>query len=52
MTGPRTEGRYNEWVPTQDSQFLCLDKKLLRTEQHPRGIEACDLLGPDDELVS
>lgn len=50
-TGPWTEGRYNEWVPTQDGQYLCLDKKLLRTKQHPRGIEACDLLGPDDELI-
>ncbi|MEV0805035.1 DUF6119 family protein [Micromonospora sp. NPDC050200] len=28
-----------------------LDRRLLRTGQHHRGIEACDLLGPDDELI-
>ncbi|MGW3606525.1 DUF6119 family protein [Micromonospora sp. NPDC005161] len=28
-----------------------LDRRLLRTSQHHRGIEACDLLGPDDELI-
>ncbi|MEU8425095.1 DUF6119 family protein [Micromonospora sp. NPDC048835] len=28
-----------------------LDRKLLRTDQHHRGIEACDLLGPGDELI-
>ncbi|MDG4810607.1 TIGR04141 family sporadically distributed protein [Micromonospora sp. WMMD1120] len=28
-----------------------LDRRLLRTSQHNRGIEACDLLGPDDELI-
>ncbi|MER5454640.1 DUF6119 family protein [Micromonospora sp. NPDC002389] len=31
--------------------MVLLDRKLLRTGQHPRGIEGCDLLGPDDELV-
>ncbi|MET8280290.1 DUF6119 family protein [Micromonospora sp. NPDC005174] len=28
-----------------------LDRKLLRTRQHPRRIEACDLLGPNNELI-
>ncbi|MET8267171.1 DUF6119 family protein [Micromonospora arida] len=28
-----------------------LDRKLLRTGQHHRGFEACDLLGPGDELI-
>ncbi|MFI7605872.1 DUF6119 family protein [Micromonospora sp. NPDC049366] len=28
-----------------------LDRRLLRTNQHPRGIEACDLLGPNGELI-
>ncbi|MET8258187.1 DUF6119 family protein [Micromonospora sp. NPDC005205] len=28
-----------------------LDRKLLRTGQHHRGFEACDLLGPDNELI-
>jgi uncharacterized protein (TIGR04141 family) len=36
---------------TSNISYLCLDKKLIRTEQHPRGIEACDLLGPDNELL-
>lgn len=31
--------------------FLCLDRKLVRTHAHPRDFEACDLLGPDQELV-
>ncbi|GAA4889103.1 DUF6119 family protein [Saccharopolyspora cebuensis] len=31
--------------------FVCLDRKKLHTTQHPHGIEACDLLGPDDELI-
>ncbi|PZG21803.1 hypothetical protein C1I95_06560 [Micromonospora craterilacus] len=31
--------------------MVLLDRKLLRTAQHHRGIEACDLLGPSDELV-
>jgi uncharacterized protein (TIGR04141 family) len=28
-----------------------LDRRLLRTGQHHRGIEACDLLGPNNELI-
>ncbi|MEU8179150.1 DUF6119 family protein [Micromonospora sp. NPDC049047] len=28
-----------------------LDRKLLRTKQHPHRIEACDLLGPGGELI-
>lgn len=31
--------------------YLCLDRKLVKSPQHPRGIEACDLLGPGDELI-
>ncbi|MFJ2593298.1 DUF6119 family protein [Streptomyces erythrochromogenes] len=46
-----TEGRYNELVMRVHPDFLCLDKKLVRTVQHPRGFEACDLLGPDNELI-
>lgn len=46
-----TEGNYNLLVQHQDARFLCLDKKLLRTKQHPRGFEVCDLLGPDNELI-
>ncbi|MGW1097584.1 DUF6119 family protein [Streptomyces sp. NPDC002455] len=46
-----TEGAYNCLVQHDDSRFLCLDKKLLYTVQHPRGFEVCDLLGPDNELI-
>ncbi|MEV0154255.1 DUF6119 family protein [Micromonospora sp. NPDC050686] len=45
------EDAYNREVVKRDSKLVLLDKKLLRTAQHPRGIEACDLLGPEDELI-
>jgi uncharacterized protein (TIGR04141 family) len=45
------EGAYNHTVAEIDQRFVLLDKKLLRTAQHPRGIEACDLLGPGGELI-
>ncbi|WP_406103708.1 DUF6119 family protein [Micromonospora globbae] len=45
------EGAYNRTVTERDQRFVLLDKKLLRTAQHPRGIEACDLLGPGGELI-
>ena len=35
----------------KDKRFLCLDRKLVTTRVHPRGFEACDLLGPNNELV-
>lgn len=32
--------------------FVCLDRALVPTAMHPgRGIELCDLLGPDGELI-
>jgi len=31
--------------------FILLDKKELHTTQHPHGIEACDLLGPNGEFI-
>jgi uncharacterized protein (TIGR04141 family) len=30
---------------------LVLDRKLIHTAVRPRGIEHCDLLGPDDEFI-
>ncbi|MEV4198497.1 DUF6119 family protein [Micromonospora globbae] len=45
------EAAYNRTVAESDQRFVLLDKKLLRTAQHPRGIEACDLLGPGGELI-
>ncbi|MEU0960801.1 DUF6119 family protein [Micromonospora aurantiaca] len=45
------EDCYNREAAKQDPGLVLLDKKLLRTRQHPRGIEACDLLGPNGELI-
>ncbi len=49
--GPVSERRYNQLVAAADGDITCLDRKLLYTEQHPGGIESCDLLGADCELV-
>jgi uncharacterized protein (TIGR04141 family) len=46
-----SERRYNEQVASKDDSFVCLDRKLIHTEQHPGGIESCDLLGPGYELI-
>jgi uncharacterized protein (TIGR04141 family) len=52
----RADGRleeqdYNHHVGEKVDGFICLDRKLVRTRAHRRGFEACDLLGPDGELV-
>jgi uncharacterized protein (TIGR04141 family) len=45
------EEAYNDRVGREPG-FICLDRKLVPTEMHPgRGIELCDLLGPDGELI-
>ncbi|WP_214401736.1 DUF6119 family protein [Pseudonocardia lacus] len=44
------EKRYNEHVGTRPG-FLNLDRKLVYCRTHPGGFEACDLLGPNNELV-
>ncbi|MBQ0892378.1 TIGR04141 family sporadically distributed protein [Micromonospora sp. U56] len=44
------EADYNAHAATVCGLTL-LDRRLLRTGQHHRGIEACDLLGPDGELI-
>jgi uncharacterized protein (TIGR04141 family) len=49
--GRFVEGNYNTYVAAKDTRFLCLDKKLITSRAHRRGIEACDLLGPNNELV-
>jgi uncharacterized protein (TIGR04141 family) len=49
--GKVVEGAYNHHVADTDKRFLCLDTKLVTTRIHPRGFEACDLLGPDNVLV-
>jgi hypothetical protein len=47
------EDAYNRRVVGPGSGYVLLDKCGLRTRQHNRGsgIEACDLLGPDNELI-
>lgn len=46
------EDDYNEKeVAAKDTRFLVLDKNLIRSPTHPTGFEACDLLGPDGELI-
>jgi uncharacterized protein (TIGR04141 family) len=47
--GFATEDAYNKHA--QAHGFVLLDKRLLKTRQHPYGIEGCDLLGPDNELI-
>lgn len=44
---------YNRMVAGQGTGYVLLDKHLLKTRQHRRGpgIEACDLLGPANELI-
>ncbi|SMC67338.1 DUF6119 family protein [Kibdelosporangium aridum] len=45
------EDTYNRHVARTDPRFLLLDKNLVFTRAHRRGFEACDLLGPGNELV-
>lgn len=49
--GPVSETDYNAIAVERDGRLICLDRKLLFTDQHPGGIESCDLLGPGNELV-
>lgn len=46
------EGRYNEHVQHTRPGYLNLDADLIRADLHTNpGFEACDLLGPQDELI-
>ncbi|ONI79631.1 hypothetical protein ALI144C_22905 [Actinosynnema sp. ALI-1.44] len=45
------EDTYNRYVARTDPRFLLMDKNLVFTRAHRRGFEACDLLGPGNELV-
>ncbi|HET9895548.1 MAG TPA: DUF6119 family protein [Streptosporangiaceae bacterium] len=46
------EGRYNQHVQDTRPGYVNLDAKLIRAGIHTApGFEACDLLGPDDELL-
>lgn len=46
----KEEKDYNQHVARQLGG-LCLDRKLVRTDAHPRGFEACDVLLKDGTLV-
>jgi uncharacterized protein (TIGR04141 family) len=47
------EARYNRHVAQVDPRYLCLDRKLVRDRElhHGPGLELCDLLGPENELI-
>ncbi|MFI6561336.1 DUF6119 family protein [Streptomyces sp. NPDC050534] len=54
---PKWEG---EWEEEEDYNLeavkkipgaVCLDRKRIHTKQHPHGIEACDIIGPNNELI-
>ncbi|MER5727127.1 DUF6119 family protein [Streptomyces sp. NPDC002138] len=44
-----TEEEYN--LEAAKHGYLCLDRQLIRTAQHPHGFEAADLLGQDGTLI-
>lgn len=49
--GPVTEATYNDHIAATQDGFYSLDRKLLHTEQHPRGFEGCDILSPNNALI-
>jgi ppGpp synthetase/RelA/SpoT-type nucleotidyltranferase len=46
-----TEAEYNTSVAHSDARFLLLDRSLIRIPKSEGRFEACDLLGPNDELI-
>lgn len=49
--GRAVESAYNEWTATNSPDLLCMDRRMIRTEQHPSGFESCDLLTLDGSLI-
>jgi uncharacterized protein (TIGR04141 family) len=46
------EEDYNKHVASLNSSFVCLDRKLVKDGFHTGpGLEICDLLGPNNELI-
>ncbi|MDG9719417.1 DUF6119 family protein [Streptomyces sp. DH24] len=45
------EEDYNREATKLISGSVCLDRKKIHTLQHPYGIEACDIIGPNNELI-
>lgn len=46
-----TEAEYNASVAHSDARFLLLDRLLIRIPTSEGRFEACDLLGPNEELI-
>jgi uncharacterized protein (TIGR04141 family) len=49
--GWANEGVYNDLVVGEQAGYVTLDRKLVKSTQHPRGFESCDFLTPDNRLV-
>lgn len=49
--GWANEAIYNDDVVGQIQGYVSLDRRMIKTTQHPRGFESCDFLTPDDRLV-
>jgi len=45
------EKAYNKSAEAAGNGLVLLDRRSLKTRQHRRGFEACDLLGPNNELI-
>jgi uncharacterized protein (TIGR04141 family) len=45
------EETYNKEAVKADGRLVLLDRRKIHTDLHRHGIEACDLLGPDGELI-
>lgn len=45
------EGQYNERLANSNKQFVCLDKKLIRSDISRSEIEACDVFTKSKELI-
>jgi uncharacterized protein (TIGR04141 family) len=49
--GRVNEGCYNDRAARLDPDLVCMDRKLITSEQHPSGFESCDLLHSDQTLI-
>jgi uncharacterized protein (TIGR04141 family) len=45
------EETYNKEAAKADCRLVLLDRRKIHTDLHRHGIETCDLLGPDGELI-
>ncbi|MFF4442028.1 DUF6119 family protein [Streptomyces sp. NPDC001621] len=50
-SGWAEEEDYNREAAKLIPGAVCLDRKKIHTKQHPHGIEACDIIGPNNELI-